>query len=64
MSIKEFLLSTAHYLARLLLERFTGTVDITLHMRNGGIGKINVHIRHDLQKNVEPIPDLEILNKL
>lgn len=50
MSIKEFILSMAAYLAELLLRRFTGKLIVTLDMRDGGIGHVGCHIDHTLKK--------------
>ena len=51
MSMKEFILTVGKYLARLVIEKFTGTLTFELNMRDGGIGNVHVYIHHDMKKD-------------
>lgn len=36
------------YLARFVVDKFSGKVIFTLHWRDGGVGRVEVEIKHDL----------------
>lgn len=55
MSMKEFILTVGKYLARLVIEKYTGTLTFELNMKDGGIGNVHVFIDHDLKKD----PDID-----
>lgn len=50
MTIKELLASLAHYLSEYLAKKFTGRFIFTVHVKDGGIGRVNVEIKHDLPR--------------
>lgn len=50
MSLKEFIEAIGKYLARILAERFSGKVVITLNINQGGIGNVQVSVNHELVK--------------
>lgn len=35
---------------RIVEDKFTGTVTLTLHCNNGGIGRIKANVDHDLKR--------------
>lgn len=50
MSLKEFIEAVSHYIAKMLAERFSGKIVITINCNTGGIGNVRVSTEHDLQK--------------
>jgi len=50
-TIKEDLGLIGQEVLRAASENFTGKLDITLHMRKGGIGQITVLMQKNLKKN-------------
>lgn len=50
MSIKELLTNVGQYLSDYLAKHFTGRFIFTVHVKDGGIGRVNVEIKHDLPR--------------
>jgi hypothetical protein len=50
MSLKDFLDAIFKYLSRVLSEKFTGKIILTLNIHQGGIGNVQITATHDLQK--------------
>jgi len=50
MSIKEFIEAATQYIIKMIAERFSGKVVITLNFNSGGIGNVQVSTTHDLKK--------------
>lgn len=49
MSIKDIGAKIIDYLIKLAGEKFTGRLMFTLHFKDGGIGRTEVEIKHDLK---------------
>lgn len=52
MGIKKVAETVGRYMAKFFSDRadFTGKLVITFHCRQGGVGKIEVEIKHDLRQ--------------
>jgi len=51
MCLDEDMRTLREYLeSRVVKDRFTGTVTLTLHCNDGGIGRIKANVDHDLKK--------------
>lgn len=51
MSLKEFVETVTRYVAKVLAERFTGKIVLTINVHQGGIGNVQVSINHELNKD-------------
>lgn len=63
MHLKKLVEMVGAYMARFFQEKFSGRVVMTFHFNQGGIGKTEVEIKHDLEKWFQESDTKELQNE-
>lgn len=51
-TLKDYLSDIGSEIIRATKEKFTGKLELILHMRDGGIGEVNCVLKKNLKKNL------------